>query len=137
MKYYIATSLMRMEAHNNVRNDLKKLGHDITYDWTLHGSVKETTKERLREVAISQFEGIESADFLLVLLPGRSGTHTELGYAIASKKKIFIHSEDPLLFELGTQTIAFYHHPDVTCLACPLDEIATKIDSILSCSTAS
>lgn len=129
MKYYIATSLSRMTAHNAVRDALQMLGHDLTYDWTVHGSLKSTTKERLREVAILELNSIAKADFVVVLLPGGYGTHTELGFSIGSQKKVFLHSEDPSLFELGPQTNAFYHHPEVIRVCCPLSDIAPMIQT--------
>ena len=137
MKYYIATSLLNVKAHNLVRDALKMVEYEISYDWTLHGSVKSVSKERLEEVSIHMLEGILEADFVLVLLPGRSGTHVELGYAIASGKKVFIHSEDPAVFELGPQTIAFYHHPGVTCFSSPLDEVASFIHAHTSSTLSS
>jgi len=129
MKYYIATSLLRAREHNTVRDALNLLGHEISYDWTSHGSVKSTSKERLQEVAVLELNGIAASDFILVLLPGGNGTHLELGFAIASGKKVFLHSEDPMLFELGPQTNAFYHHPAVEQLCCPLAEIASAISA--------
>lgn len=133
MNYYIATSLSRMIAHNQVRDALKRFGHEISYDWTSHGSVKSSSKERLREVSIRELNGVSEADFVVVLLPGGNGTHLELGFAIASGKKVFLHSEDPELFELGPQTNAFYHHPDVNCLSCPLADLAVLIHSLVAC----
>jgi hypothetical protein len=135
MKYYIATSLARVTDHNLVRDALKRLGHTICYDWTLHGSVKSVSFERLREVAIYELNGISEADFVVVLLPGGKGTHLELGFAMGNNKKIFLHSEDPSLFELGPLTNAFYHHPNLIRLCDPLDNVATKIHSNL-CSPA-
>lgn len=132
MKYYIATSLSRSVPHNFVRDALNTLGHEISYDWTLHGSVKSVSKERLQQVAIFELNGVLEADFVVVLLPGGKGTHLELGFAMGNNKKIFLHSEDPTLFDLGPQTSAFYHHPDLTLLFCPLDDIATAIHSNLS-----
>ncbi|MES2122900.1 MAG: nucleoside 2-deoxyribosyltransferase [Chlamydiota bacterium] len=132
MKFYIATSLSRMTAHHMVRDALKTYGHEITYDWTLHGSVKSVSKERLREVAALMLDGIDETDFVVVLLPGGSGTHLELGFAIAKGKKVLVHSEDPLLYELGPQTIAFYHHPDITRLLCPLAEVGAAVHSLLA-----
>ena len=76
-----------MPAHNMVRDDLKKCGHDLTYDWTLHGSVKSVSKERLREVASLELDGVSEADFVVVLLPGGNGTHLELGFSIAREKE--------------------------------------------------
>ncbi len=123
MKYYIATSTARAAAHNQVRDALNELGHEITYDWTSHGSVRETSQARLQEVAHAEFQAILDADFVVVLLPGGKGTHAELGFAIAAKKGVFIHSEDPAVFEPGSEVCAFYHHADVTRLICPLDRV--------------
>jgi nucleoside 2-deoxyribosyltransferase len=132
MKYYIATSLSRMKAHNLVRDAMKIYGHELSYDWTTHGSVKKVSKERLREVAIHELEGVSETDFVLVLLPGGAGTHLELGFAIGRGKRIFLHSEDLAPFELGPQTNAFYHHPDVIRLICPLADIAALVHSMLA-----
>jgi nucleoside 2-deoxyribosyltransferase len=132
MKYYIATSLSRKTAHNLARDALKLFGHEIVYDWTLHGSVKSVSKERLREVSINELKGIAEADFVIALLPGGNGTHLEIGFAIASGKRVFLHSEDPALFELGPQTNAFYHHPDVNHLVCPLVDVAAMVHSLLA-----
>ncbi|MEI8364851.1 MAG: nucleoside 2-deoxyribosyltransferase [Parachlamydiaceae bacterium] len=132
MKYYIATSLSRATAHNIVRDTLKTCGHEISYDWTSHGSVKSVSKERLQEVATLELEGVSEADVVIVLLPGGGGTHTELGFAIARGKRVFLHSEDSLLFELGPQTNAFYHHPDITRLCCPLSDVGVTVHSLLA-----
>ncbi len=75
--------------------------------------MKSVSKERLREVASLDLNGVSEADFVVVLLPGGHGTHLELGFAIAKEKKVFLHSEDPMIFELGSQTNVFYRHPDL------------------------
>jgi hypothetical protein len=131
MKYYIATSLSRAAYHNTVRDSLKIWGHEISYDWTLHGNVKSASKEHLQEVASLDLDGVSEADFVIVLLPAGNSTHLELGFAIAKGKKIFLHSEDPLVFELGPQTNAFYHHSDVIHLLCPLADIGATVNSLL------
>lgn len=131
MKYYIATSLLRADAHHIVRDALQNLGHELSYDWTSHGSVKSVSKERLREVATLELGGIAKSDFVVVLLPGGHGTHLELGFALAKGKKVFLHTEDPLLFELGPQTNAFYHHPDLIRIHCPLADVAQIVHAML------
>ncbi len=120
-----------MAQHNLVRDGLKQLGHEITYDWTNHGSVRETSLERLREVALAELQGISEADFVIVLLPGGKGTHTEFGFSIAQKKHIFIHSEDPSVFEIGQQVCAFYYHKEMTRLLGPIENIAERVQSLL------
>lgn len=131
MKFYIATSTERMTQHNHVRDALQSLGYTLTYDWTSHGSVRHTSKVRLQEVAHLETQGILEADFVIVLLPGGKGTHVELGLSIGSKKKVFIHCEDPGMFELGTQVCAFYHHPDAVRFACPIEDVAKIVQSLL------
>ena len=131
MKFYIATSLSRVAAHHTVRDELHNFGHEISYDWTLHGSVKTVSKERLKEVAMLELEGIAESDFIVVLLPGGGGTHLELGYALAKGKKIFLHTEDPLLFELGHQTNAFYHHPDLIRISGPIADVVATVHALL------
>lgn len=129
MKYYIATSTERVPAHNKVRDELQKMGYQITYDWTSHGSVRLTSTSRLKEVAGLEMQGIFAADFVLVLLPGGKGTHVELGLSLARGKKIFIHSEDPSVFEIGPQVCAFYHAPEIVRLTCPIHEVASLLSS--------
>ncbi len=131
MKFYIATSLSKMAEHNVVRDALRTYNHEISYDWTSHGSVKSVSKKRLQEVALMELNGISEAHFVVVLLPGGKGTHLELGFAIANKKKIFIHSEDVSTFELGPQTNAFYHHPNVHSLHCLLPDVGSMVHSLL------
>lgn len=108
------------------------MGHEISYDWTSHGSVKSVSKERLEEVALLELNGVSNADFVIVLLPGGGGTHLELGYALAKEKKVFLHSEDPQLFELGPQTNAFYHHPNLIRLHCLLTEVSDRVHALLA-----
>lgn len=131
MKFYIATSFSRVTAHHTVRDSLKQMGHEISYDWTLDESGKSISKEHLKEVALLELAGVSEADFVVVLLPGGNGSHLELGFALAKEKQIFLHSEDPLLFEPGPQTKVFYHHPDIVCLHCPLADIGTQVHSLL------
>ncbi len=132
MKYYIATTLSRAGDHNIVRDGLNQCGHEIVYDWTSHGSVKSTSKERLREVCLNELKGLSNSDFVAVLLPGGHGTHLELGFSLASGKRVFLHSEDPTLFEIGPQTNAFYHHPEIIRLTCPLIELAAAIHGLMT-----
>lgn len=131
MKYYIATSTSRIPFHNQLRDRLKKFGHEITYDWTTHGSVRHTSTERLKEVAHAEFAGILEADFVVVLLPGGKGTHAELGFSLAHKKPVFIHSEDPSMFEIGPEVCAFYHHADALRLTGPIETIGKRVHSLL------
>jgi len=122
-KFYIATSLQRIEDHHNVRDALREQNWEITYDWTLHGSVKKTSIERLQEVGLKMTQGVLDADVVIVLLPGGKGTHTELGMAIARNKKIILHSMSPQPFALCDETVAFYHREDILQLTGTFDQV--------------
>jgi len=128
--FYIATSLSRIKEHHLVRDMLHSEGYKITYDWTSHGSARTISTERLAEVAELEIEGVLEADFVIVLLPGGKGTHTEFGMALASGKPIIIHSEDPAPFQLGEQTVAFYHVPNITHICCPLSSPQAILEAV-------
>ena len=114
-----------------VRDALATQGWEITYDWTLHKSVKSTFKRfkevDLKEIALKEIKGIFDADVVIVLLPGGKGTHTELGMAIAKSKKIIIHSMVPNYFSLCDEIVPFYHQDDICKLTCPFVDLAPKI----------
>ncbi len=131
MKFYIATSTARARFHNVVRNRLTELGHEITCDWTSHGSIRETGVAKMREVAQTMSKGVELADFIVVLLPGGKGTHTELGMSLGKDKRVFIHSEDPTAFESNPEACAFYHRSDVVQLTGPLEQVADAVHALL------
>lgn len=110
MKFYIATRLENHIEHNSVRDRLRAIGHEITYDWTTHGSVKNVSADRLREVAEAELRGVINADYVVVLLPGGRGTHTKLGIALAVGRPVIIRGTDEAL-GVSSETCAFYHHP--------------------------
>ncbi len=131
MKYYIATSLERASTHNIIRDALIKLGHVITYDWTIHGSVKNVSVNKLKEVGNLMLKGVKDADFVVVLLPGGKGTHTELGASLAYNKPVFLHASDAKFLQLGEDTCAFYHLKEIISMNCPLEDFAKYIDRYL------
>jgi len=137
MKYYIATSLKRFKDHNLIRDELNKLGHIITYDWSIHGSVKNISLKRLKEVGEEMINAIKEADFIVVMIPGGKGTHVELGTAIAYNKPIFLHTLDPNLLQLGDQTSAFYYHSLMKPINCSLEKCSEFIDQHLKTSICS
>ncbi len=118
MKFYIATRLENHAAHNEVRDALTALGHQITYDWTIHGPVWRQGAKVIAKTAEAELNGVREADFVVVLLPGGRGTHAELGIALALDKPSLICAPgaSPLL-TVAPETCAFYWHPLV--IHCP------------------
>jgi hypothetical protein len=113
MNYYLATKLERAEEARAVHFNLVSLdvGFKCTYDWTTHGSVKNTSRIRLAEVGLNETKGVLSADVVIVLLPGGRGTHAELGIAIGAGKRVILHSKTGNEFEVNDGTCAFYWQP--------------------------
>jgi len=107
MRFYIATRLERAAEHRIVRDVLIAAGHEITYDWTTHGSVQCDGIARIRDVAVAETHG----------------THVELGLAIAAGKDVLLHTTDAgLLDGRSGRTCAFYHHPLVRHVAGALED---------------
>lgn len=113
MKIYIASKLENHLLVQRVRNALQAEGHTITYDWTLHCSVKGQGETRLQEVASAELDGVRSADLVVVILPGGRGTHAELGAANALNKPVLLFSPDPWPFRSNEATCAFYWNKNV------------------------
>lgn len=108
MRVYVATKLERAEVARTVIEAFRARGHEVTYDWTTHGSVWREGPDRIREVSRAEVKGVTSADVVIVCLPGGRGTHAELGIAIGfGVPVILVSAEDPMT---GPDTCAFYHH---------------------------
>lgn len=111
MKYYIASGLENFETVRRVRDYLKSFGHEITYDWTLHGPVWKHGLQRCQETCDLEINGVLNADVVIVLWPGGRGTHVEMGLAIASGKKIIFYSPCEGHHEPSPDLCVFYVHP--------------------------
>ena len=114
LRFYIATRLERAEEHRRLAEMLRGIGWELTYDWTVHGSVQREGPERIAEVAAAEMRGVRDADVVVVLLPGGRGTHAELGMALAWAKVVVIVAdpEDGFVGQ-DERTCAFYHAPGV------------------------
>jgi len=127
MKFYIASKLENYEQVKDLSLKLKNAGWVHTYDWTVHGSVKEVSIERLKEVGQLEYNGINEADVVIVLTPQGRGTHTELGIALAMNKQIYLCHADNRYFQCDDNTSAFYWLPQIKQLTGNTDEIAKML----------
>lgn len=130
MTYYVASSVLNAERVNRVAGTLDRLGHERTYDWTRHGSVADTPAERKRTVAEAEFSAVSRAELAVFLLPGRFGTHVELGAAIASNetKQVLLWSDSSVAFDGGDGFCVFYHHPKVERIVCPFETFLAALE---------
>lgn len=113
MKYYIATKLENWEQHNALRDQLDALGHECTYDWTIHGPVYKAGANRIAQVAELEMKGVWDASFVFVIWPGGRGTHIEMGAAIAAGCNVVFISDVEEHHIASPEICAFYMHPSV------------------------
>jgi nucleoside 2-deoxyribosyltransferase len=91
---YIASSLLNHKRVSRIRDTFKDKYHiTLTYDWTPHAedvlAGKGATDEKvLRQIAYNEFNAVIHAQAVLVIMPGRTGTHFEYGMAYALQKPI-------------------------------------------------
>ncbi len=132
MKYYVASGVPNAARVNIVAEVLNQGGHTRTYDWTTHGSVANAPDALKQRVATSETRGVTDAELVVLLLPGRFGTHAELGLAIAtaSNKRILLWSETDAPFSGGEGFCVFYHHPAVERMACPFEELLAYLKTL-------
>lgn len=62
------------------------------------------------------------ADFLVVLLPARKGSHIEFGIALGQGKKIYLYSPNEEVNNFET-TSTFYHLPEVEIVIGNIDDL--------------
>ena len=131
MRFYIATGLGNAPLAIRLANVLISHGHELTYDWTAHGDVRFLGSQRMSEVAFNEFRAVRDAELVVVLLPGGSGTHTELGAAIAtrSNKRVILWSATGDEFRYDSRTCVFYYHPAAERIVCPLEVLLELFDS--------
>ena len=127
VKFYIASKLENHEQVRYLADKLKAVGWTHTYDWTTHGSVKESDTETLREIGSLEYNGVKEADVVIVLTPQGRGTHTELGMAIALNKQVFLCHTDDTYFKYDDNTSAFYWLPQVTRFVGSVDDVAEML----------
>ena len=129
VRFYIASRLENHERVNNLAHRLKRFGWEHTYDWTVHGSVKETDVETLKAVGQKEYDGVKNADVVIVLTPQGRGTHVELGMAIALNKMVYLCHEDDKYFHCDDNTSAFYWLPNVRHFTGSMEELAKKLQT--------
>lgn len=132
MKFYVASGVPNAEKVNLAAAALTAAGHSRTYDWTRHGDVSKTTPERKREVAALEAKGVTDAELVVLLLPGRFGTHAELGIALATaaNKRILLWSKSSAPFDGTEGFCVFYHHPMIERFVSPFDEFLNYLSAL-------
>lgn len=106
VNFYIASSLRNVEQVRELAHELKRKGYIHTYDWTQ--LQQDGSLESLAIIGEKEKEGVENADFLVILLPAGKGSHVELGLALGLEKRVYLYSPTEEIYEYD-KTSAFYH----------------------------
>jgi nucleoside 2-deoxyribosyltransferase len=126
----ISFSIVQLKNYEQVKylaSKLESAGWIHTYDWTVDGSIKESSTERLKEVGKMEYNGVKEADVVIVLTPQGGGTHTEFGMAIAFNKRIYLYHTDNTYFNCDDNTSPFYWLPQVNQFIGSIDDLADML----------
>lgn len=100
MKFYVAGKFEKKELILEIYRKLKKLGHEVSYDWTTHKKIKPYDKNKKLASTYSENElkGISNSE-VFVYLTDEKGTTLpmEFGAALMSNKL----SKKPLVYAIG------------------------------------
>ena len=128
-RFYVASSFRNIVNVRYIAQTLENMGYVNTYDWTENASALDgssVTIGDLRSIGQQERDAVIGADLVVVLLPGGTGTHVELGIAIAQGRRIILHSPAAVIDDPGT-TSTFYHLPEVEKCHGTLDDLITMI----------
>lgn len=133
---YIACSYLDRNLYDWIAAEATKLGFSITYRWPDYDPPAGGAERHAhrKEQAKAEHEGIEMADVLIVGLPGRYGTATEIGIAIANEIPVVLFGSLERDEVTGDPVNIFLDHPCVGHVSTSpkdlrgdLREIGTKI----------
>jgi nucleoside 2-deoxyribosyltransferase len=125
MRVYVAASYLDKSKARELMKAFEPRGHTITHDWTNDGNNKDDWEipiEKRSLCAINDIGGIRRANVLVIFGPGRRGTHTEMGIALALQKPIImIQAQEP--------HGVFYSHPSVVHVS-SVDKALELVDNM-------
>jgi len=117
--YYVASSLDNIPDVRNAILSMTIAGFKNTYDWSAHGRI--TSKSDLPKIAQKEMLGVVEADFLILLMPAKLGSHVELGIALALNKPVFIIENN-----IEYEEKSFYNLPNV-CRYQNMDKLIAEL----------
>ncbi len=104
MRVYIGTTLTNRPRARHVCHALEAAGHDVPMKWWDHPTI--IGAAGLSAISQRYEETIAGSDIVVILLPGKRGSHVELGMALALGKQVLLWDETD-----DTPDCAFYAHP--------------------------
>ncbi|MCD4666931.1 nucleoside 2-deoxyribosyltransferase [archaeon] len=103
MKIYVAGKFEKKDLILDIYEKIKKLGHEVSYDWTTHKPIKpyNENKEIAQKYTQEDIDGVRDCDVFIFIIDEALGTgmHVELGAAITlslekGKPQIYVVGED-------------------------------------------
>jgi len=124
IKAYIACSYVDRDLYEHIYSIVTGLGIEVTYRWVDHEPPPSGAERHMhrREQSESEINGVCAADILIVGLPGRFGTATEIGVALANEIPVILFGKLDRDFVTGDPANIFLDHPLVQyCSETPSD----------------
>lgn len=131
MRFYVGSSFSNIEEVRFIRDELMALGHTHTYDWTQNE--RAASIDALRSIGEEEVAGIQTADFVVILLPGGNGAHVELGIALGTNKPVFLYDLGDQMMNME-ETSTFYHVDAVQLCEGPFNALPHQIQDRLKLS---
>jgi nucleoside 2-deoxyribosyltransferase-like protein len=95
---------------------LRRLGYEITHDWTQVEKAEHPTFEDQGDYARFDIDGVKASDIAVAVMDDGEysyrGTYTEIGCALGVGKPL--HIVCPVEGDAYIKTNVFFHHPDIT-----------------------
>lgn len=139
MKIYVAGKTQDVEKVRTIMRIVKRLGHEITHDWTVkldqvmlqrgrRDLAPETMEQQEREMAIADREGVRDADVLLVVSSEHAlvGTLIEAGMALGLGKQVILVKAPMESFPASV----FWHLPETLLATTNEDSIAWALSCV-------
>lgn len=127
VKFYISSNQQNQDLVRVAAFLFKQNEFIHTYDWTMNE--KAETFEELRFTGEEAKEGIEEADFFVLILPADESCHMELGMALALNKRIYLYSPDEEIYDVE-KAIPYYFLPQIRPF---VGQIADFISFVIKC----
>ncbi len=100
-KFYISTGYDNKSKAAKLAEVIESAGGEISYKWWELPYTEDIAE--LAQRGEAELQGVKDADVVVVMLPGRFGTHTEFGAALALGKRILLYDAG------GFGVMPFYH----------------------------
>ena len=130
MKIYLAARFDKKQEVRDLYERFKKLGYEISADWTLHKPIKpyKNNPETARDYSIEDIDAVRNCDvFILMTDEAGTGMYVELGAAISSN----LEHGKPKIYVIGEHTSRsmFYFHPSVNRRK-TIDDVLQEIEKL-------